>query len=321
MIRKLVILLIALAVLAPACAWAEDAAPAVADIGTVDWPLKQIRKYAEELPEGTVLAGQFTLLGQTWDIGAEEIDLDTAKGNLKREDLESLAAFMPNLKKVSLKTHTELMNNDIIPIVDAHPEITFVWTLRLRKYKIPTDVTAFSTKASDADEPYLRSSDCQLLKYVPGLRALDLGHQGSITDLSFLDYFPELRILILVDNRISDITPIGRLEHLQYLELFINPMIKDLSPLANCTELLDLNLSYTGFKSLQPLEACTKLERFWCVFTKLTKAEKEAFIQAHPNCETLFLDEGGSTHGTWRTHPRFFQYREMFDTGVWKEFE
>ena len=261
----------------------------------------------------------FGLLGREWEVNAEELDLDACEGAITRDDLDYVISVMPNLKKLTVKAHTELTNDDMIPLVDAYPQITFVWTLHLGGYELPTDLTAFSTKVGEIRVTTLTSEDCQLLRYAPNLRALDLGHH-HIGDLSFLDYLPELRILILADNNVRDLTPIGRLKHLQYLELFVNP-ISDISPLAGCTELLDLNLSYLWFHTLKPLEACTKLERLWCVYTELSYTEKQQFKQAHPKCETLFLKEGSSTYGTWRTHPRYFQYREMFDTGVWKEFE
>ena len=318
MYRKLLTLFLAALMCVSCLAHADSGAGVSGDIGRSDWTLGQIRDFAAALPEGVPLTGEFTLLGEWFDVSAEELDLDGAEGALTGEDVECLASFMPNLKKLTLKAHTELTNEDMIPVVDAHPEITFVWTLRLQTYELPTDVTAFSTKVGEVRASTLTSEDCQLLKYVPGLRALDLGHH-HIGELSFLEYLPELRILILADNNVRDITPIGGLKHLQYLELFVNP-ISDISPLANCTELLDLNLSYLWFHTLKPLEACTKLERFWCIYTSLSYGEKQAFKKAHPKCDSLFLSEGSSTYGTWRKHPRYFQYREMFDTGVWKEF-
>ncbi|MBR7041412.1 MAG: hypothetical protein IKI24_06155 [Clostridia bacterium] len=318
MYRKLLSLLLAALMCLSSGALADIGSAVSGDIGRSDMTPEQIREFAASLPGDVPLTGEFSLLGEWFDVSAEELDLDAAEGALTGEDVKCLVSFMPSLKKLTLKAHTELTNEDMIPIVDAHPEITFVWTLRLQTYELPTDLTAFSTKVGEVRTSTLTSEDCQLLRYAPNLRALDLGHH-HIGDLSFLEYLPELRILILVDNNVRDITPIGSLEHLQYLELFVNP-ISDISPLANCTELLDLNLSYLWFHTLKPLEACTKLERFWCVYTSLSYTEKQNFKKAHPGCDCLFLSEGSSTYGTWRKHPRYFQYREMFDTGVWKEF-
>ena len=319
MIKKLFLLFIA-ALLLCAFACAEDAAPKTADIGRVWWPLTQLKEYAENLPEGTVMTGEFSYRGKFFKVDAEEMNLDTVSGAVSTDDLECMIAFMPNLKKITAKWHAELNNDKMIPLVEKYPEVTFVWALRINKYKIYTDVTAFSTMSTDSDARYLKSRDCELFRYLPNLRALDLGHQ-DITDISFVRYMPELRILILADNNIKDITPIGELKHLEYLELFMNYYITDLSPLANCTELKDLNLSYLKFTSLQPLEACTKLERLWDAGAKVSAEEREAFRASHPDCEVLFRPRGSSTYGTWRSHPRYAQYRKMFETGVWKEFE
>jgi Leucine-rich repeat (LRR) protein len=72
------------------------------------------------------------------------------------------------------------------------------------------------------------------LKYLKNLKYLDVGH-NAIDDLSFLYDLPELRILIVADNYvtdyITDLTPIASLKHLQYLEVFTNN-ITDLSPLS-----------------------------------------------------------------------------------------
>ena len=319
MFRKLFVILLSAALLLSAFAFAEDASPQTVDIGRVWWPLTQLKEYAENLPEGTVMTGEFSYKGKFFSVAAEELNLDTVSGPVKAEDLECMIAFMPNLKKIIAKWHPELSNAVMIPLVEKYPDVFFVWALRINKYKIYTDVTAFSTMSTDSDARFLKSKDCELFKYLPNLRALDLGHH-DITDISFVRYMPELRILILADNNIKDITPIGELKHLEYLELFMNYYITDLSPLANCTELLDLNLSYLKFTSLQPLESYTKLERLWDAGAKVSTEEREAFQASHPDCEVLFRPRGSSTYGTWRSHPRYAQYRKMFETGVWKEF-
>ena len=59
------------------------------------------------------------------------------------------------------------------------------------------------------------------------------------------EYLTELRVLILADNCIWDISPLSNLKHLHYLELFLN-RIYDLSPLRDLHELVDVNISYNG---------------------------------------------------------------------------
>ena len=64
----------------------------------------------------------------------------------------------------------------------------------------------------------MTSKDIQVLKYCTDLQALDLGHQ-RITDLSVIgNYLKDLRILILADNKVSDVSPLANLKHLHYLQ-------------------------------------------------------------------------------------------------------
>ncbi|MBR6009366.1 MAG: leucine-rich repeat domain-containing protein, partial [Clostridia bacterium] len=234
---------------------------------------------------GTAAAGEtFELLGREWDVNAEELDLDAVEGTLTREDLEYVLSVMPNLKTLRVKAHKELQNDDVTPLVDAHPEITFVWTVRMKGYEIPSDATAFSTMVGLKPYYCLSDGDPEILRYVPGLRALDLGHH-HLKDLSFLRYFPEMRILILADNHITDITWVGECRKLQYLELFVNK-ITDISPLANCTELLDVNLSWNWFLNVEVLNSCPKLERFWDVagYTPYTK-QLQSLRDNHPGIQ------------------------------------
>ena len=230
---------------------------------------------AEE-PAAQAAPRTFELLGQTWDADAEELDLDPVEGLLTREDLEYIISVMPNLKTLRIKAHKELQNDDVTPLVDAHPEITFVWTVRMKGYEIPSDATAFSTMVGLKPYTCLVDGDPEILRYVPGLRALDLGHH-HLKDLSFLRFFPEMRILILADNHITDITWVGE---------------------------------------------CTKLERFWDIagYTPYTK-QIQSLRDNHPGIQIYIRKEGGSTDGPWRSHPRYFQYKEMFDTETWREFE
>ena len=160
-----------------------------------------------------------------------------------------------------------------------------------------------------------------MLKYVPGLKALDLGH-SEVTSLDFLQYCPDLELLILGDNQgVTDLTPIGNLKHLQYLEMFMVGA-EDISPLANCTELLDLNMSTCyKIKDLSPLDGLEKLERFWGNSMKgLSEEEKNRFIAAHPDTECMF-EKTHATAGTWRKHERYDHYIWCLGVGIWIPFD
>ena len=102
----------------------------------------------------------------------------------------------------------------------------------------------------------LKSADLELLQYIPGLKALDIGH-NTFENLNFLRFFPDLELLIISNNdHVADLTAVGELKHLQYLEVH-NTNVSDLSPLANCRELIDLNISSTLVTDLSPLDELT----------------------------------------------------------------
>ena len=56
----------------------------------------------------------------------------------------------------------------------------------------------------------------------------------------------KMKYLILVQGKFSDISPIGNMPDLYYLELFNNNRIIDLTPLLNCKNLKQLNLPFTA---------------------------------------------------------------------------
>ena len=73
---------------------------------------------------------------------------------------------------------------------------------------------------------------------------------------------PQLKVLILACNQIEDITPVGSLTELEYLELFKNDIL-DISPVQHCTKLLDLNICFNHISDWSALEGLDRLERLW----------------------------------------------------------
>ena len=188
------------------------------------------------------------------------------------------------------------------------------------RYRLPSNCTAYSTLNGPDEPEKLRSGNLEALQYVHGLKALDLGH-NDITDLDWLQYCPDLELLILSDNKkIKDITPIGELKHLQYLEIFSTDTV-DISPLANCTELIDLNLSaMKSVTDLSPLDGLTKLERFWGTrMYGLSEEEKERFAAAHPGVQISFNAKHQTSDG-WREHERYDHYCWCLKHQTWIPF-
>ena len=249
---------------------------------------------------------------EVYDSSVTELDLSNRK--LKEEDLPELkdvCAQLPNLEKL-IVCDCGLSNEQLAKFREEMKDIAkVVWRVYLGKWSLRTDAVAFSVLIFHYDYKRMTSNDIQVLKYCTDLRALDLGHQ-AITDLSVIgDYLPELRLLILADNRISDISPLAKLTHLHYLELFVN-RIHDISPLAGLTELVDVNISYNGgLSDITPLLNSPMMEKVWLESTSVSNASIQKIKETYPNAKVVRVGSGSVDQG-WRWNPRYKQMMDMW---------
>ena len=134
-----------------------------------------------------------------------EIDLNQVE-RISAEDIENVIALCPEVKKITTTKHYYLKNDMMIALTDKYPEIEFVWMVCLKgRYRLPSNCTAYSTLNGPDEPEKLRSGNLDALQYVHGLKALDLGH-NDITDLDWLQYCPDLELLILSDNKKINVT-------------------------------------------------------------------------------------------------------------------
>ena len=263
----------------------------------------------------------------TVDKYAEYVDLGAAKLPNDDEDFRALYKFLdqlPNVKKVDMFA-TDIRRNRIDEMAERYPDIEFGWTMIIpcrnelhperTVHRIRTDATAFSTLHNTTCTEHT-ARDFEILKYCKNLQALDIGH-NAVTDLSFLYDLPHLKVLIVACNiTLKDITPIGSLKELQYLEIFKND-INDISCLANCTELVDLNICFNRISDWSALEGLTHLRRLWLFNSNnysdnipVPREAMDALRRALPDCK---VDEKSySTEGGWRNHPRYDTLYAMF---------
>ena len=96
------------------------------------------------------------------------------------------------------------------------------------------------------------------LQHAPNLRLLDLSG-NPISDLTPLANLPNLEELLLSGGRISDLTPLANLRNLEILILNRND-ITDISPLDRLTNLWVLKMPSNGISDLTPLANLTNLE-------------------------------------------------------------
>lgn len=100
---------------------------------------------------------------------------------------------------------------------------------------------------------------------------LNLSHDESLTDISFIRHFPNLVELNLENTRLgNNYKPITYLYHLQSLKLS-RLGLTAISPLTRLTSLVELDLSHGGMRRISPLLKLINLERlnlFSCVNVK-----------------------------------------------------
>ncbi len=235
--------------------------------------------------------------------GAQITDLEKFKKDLK---------LLPNLVYLDL-SDCNLDNETLYNLRNDFPNTKIVWRLHLRRWSLKTDQIAFSVLITNYNYVPINSEDLEIFKYCTDLQALDLGHQ-NITDITAIGkYLPDLRLLIIADNPISDISPLASLKHLHYLELFITK-ISDISPLINNTELVDLNLSndyhVKDFSVLLDNDF-PLLERLWINNTGIPYNDYKKLKQKYPNV-TIVTEGNSSTHFGWREHERYYAMIKMF---------
>ena len=258
----------------------------------------------------------FTLYGKTITSEDTFFDLTGVKID-STEPLETALELLPKLEKVEM-TDCGIPDEDMNALNKRHENVKIVWTMYLgRSSVIRTDDTGFIGTM----DHYLQFDNNTIMKltYCEDMLCLDLGHRVPTgLKLDFLYDMPQLQYLVLADCRATDITPIGSLKNLVYLEMILS-YAEDLSPLKNCENLKDLNVcfSYSTFnKKDQNFEIFTSmadhLERLWYSSLMIDPARYNELAQAMPNTEVhCIYDYTRATAEGWRYHERYYEMRDL----------
>lgn len=222
-------------------------------------------------------------------------------------EVESCLKYFSNLERVEM-CDCGISSDEMDALSKRHPEIRFVWTIKVRNGTLRTDAIAFIPfkLGYDIDNP-LYDSDCKELKYCIDLICLDMGHM-KVRDFSFLEYMPKMKYLIVGDTPCKDFSAIGTLKELIYLEIF-NVQFTQHEILPNLTSLQDLNLGSTPTSDIEALKQMTWLKRLWLPRTKLSSSQIEELYAALPDTQ-IVVNAAHSTDKGWRNNQN---YRDMRD--------
>ncbi len=284
-----------------------------------------LRTLQEALPDCRV-EWLYEFRGELYNsLDAAEWKLDSTEG------LSEALRALPRVTKVDL-LDASVTDAEKDALMAANPGVDFLWWVRFGRWTVRSDIEIFSTlQGGTIYEPHYSSEAmAPLFKYCRHMKALDLGH-NNLTDLSLLGTMNELQVLILADNPLlRDVSPLAELTELRYLELFSCNRISDFSFLRSLTKLEDVNLCHnylltdpSVFDGLENLKVC------WLRGVGFTDEQKTAFIEARPDVRvefSVYLDRQSATDGGWRAteenvavRTAFYNWSAVLSFDYWEE--
>lgn len=247
-----------------------------------------------------------TVLGIETENTAEELILS----GIPMADVSEIEAFLkyfPRLQRVEM-CDCGIPSQEMDALSKRWPDIRFVWTVKVGRGTLRTDAVGFIPWKFGYSAGFpLYDKDCTELKYCVDMLCLDLGHM-KVSDLSFLEYMPKLKYLIVGELPCPDFSPITYCQELIYLEIF-NVTFPQQEILLELPKLQDLNMGSTKVYGTEVLKQMTWLKRLWLAGTGLTFAEYDELVAALPDTQVV-MHIPHSTAGGWRDHQN---YRDMRD--------
>ena len=282
---------------------------------------RQIFTLQEKLP-AVAVTWDVVLGDQTYDPSATTIDL-TAVEVTDLAEVEQKLAYLPDLEQVtfgicgvdnpewgnsrSQLTASPIKNEDMAAYRDrVRDSYKVVWTVRLGpSIALATDKDNFMPNHFGVGQ--LPDEYAYNLRYCEEMVCLDVGHM-TLRDISFVEYMPNLKYLILAWTEVQYIEPIRSCKNLVFLELD-NSCIRDLSPLVDCTALEDLNLGNT-FCDVTPILEMTWLKNVY--FIDGSRASAYQFSQAVPTAHVVATGNA-TVGGGWRRLQNYYDMRDCLN--------
>ena len=249
-------------------------------------------KLLQDNAPNTIFHYIFTLFGKTVATTDERIEF--VKEDIGNEGEEELRNALDILRGCSylLLDDCGFDNEVLAQVREDYPNTEVVWRIHVwqRSWLTDTDTIRAVYHVDD--------TNCEPFKYCTKTKYIDMGHNEELTDISFISYMPDLEIVILSGSPITDLTPFEDHTQLVFLELAHCGYLKDVTPLASCTSLANLNLSYTKVDDISSLYELP-FEQLCAVQSKIVWKDWQKIIDLHPDCAIRY--EGTQPYGTgWR---------------------
>lgn len=271
-----------------------------------------VRQVMNALP-GVSVHYTFDLFGQTLSTTDERVEFNGVKmGDEAQSRIREALDILPDCTYFRLE-NCGFSNQTLGAIQADYPNTKIVWRVNFGgQYSLTTDETTLRAVYG------VENSHNDVLKYCTSLKYIDMGHNTTLTDISFTAYMPDLEILILSGSPIRNVDPLANCKNLVFLELANCNALEDISALENCEKLRFLNVGFSQVKDLTPIEDLP-LERFICLGPKMDKETQAAFEENHPDCWVRFTGNNPLSLG-WKyddigeTYSEYYKFiRQIFN--------
>lgn len=258
------------------------------------------------------------------------VDSDSETLDLRGYTVTDLAAFQQKLKLLMKLTYIDMCecgptDEEMSAMRQAMPQIKFVWMLHIGKWNVRTDIKAFSmaqtgehegvvyTKPDDKRRRYryVTNEEIAKIRYCTEIEALDIGHSLVISDISFVQYVPTLRFLVIARTAVTDISAVSSLKNLIFFETF-GCKLTDVSALYDLPQLEYYNCSANRITDIGPLLSLTNLKRLWIINCRFTDEQLQQLKYGLPN--TIIMAYGKhQTDNGWRyDNDAYLEMQELF---------
>ena len=295
-----------------------------------------------------VLDYTFNFMGADRNLADTALNLSHVKMNDQGAAVRSILPYMTNLQTLDMDS-CDVSNENMAAIQAEYPNVNVIWRIWFAGYTVRTDVERILA-SSTSRGGQVTDSEAAKLKYCTKVKYLDLGHNEVLTDISFTRYMPDLEVLIVAINNISDISPLADCPKLEYLEIN-STNVTDLTPLSNSMALRHLNIGRTArsetntgsdldrprVTDISPLYPLKDLERLWIGSVTAEGIPDEQIKKMveimgvtdfynedgtlNEFCERFNVTSGDPSQGVWRTTGErpLWVWEQWMTTGVFND--
>lgn len=272
------------------------------EVGVSALSMENVKTLMDAAPE-VQFHYSFDFYGNTLSTDTERVELVNVQiGNEGEQNIRNALDLMPNCTYFKLEDcgiDSEVMAS----IRDDYPDTKVVWRIYCGKFTMCTDETMVRMTF------HLDDTNSHELMYCTDVTYMDVGHNSTLTDVSFVKYMPNLECVIVSGSPLTDISAFADHDKLTWMEFCFCGQLEDISAMESCDNLKYLNISFTKVSDLSPIENLP-LERLNSMGNKVSRADAKAYEEKHPDCLTRF--EGQQPYGYgWRYDDHgytFFEY-------------